>query len=344
MSKGQEKNKKGNMNKRIIIFALFLHCLFFNQTLQAQDLDVPLFDDLPPNLGRTSTPLESLSLTPPPLPEVVIPISNPPSTVSTPAQTETTAAAPTDAPRPSAPITLPINENFQPEPTTALSSHTAPAQVIDQPTDTPTPQIFHDVSSFEVANLTLGMNPKEVASIMRAHNFALITTQDAIPPFYATDYAQECRDKGVRIPEKLQKCIKQYACDRNTQYVSEATFKRKNETLKLFFTSNATGNLLYKLIYLNKGDVSLNFTRINYARKKQRMMEFWNMLFDKYGNPDDPAEYIWGNPQKAYMQVKMVGSSYDAYIIMEDVLLSSEDYFEAEDFHNELPPRHTFGF
>ncbi len=333
------------MNKVIVIFALFLQGLLLSNLARADDLDIPLFDDLPPNLGRTSTPLDSLSLAPPPLPEVVIPISNTPDSQQVPEQTQ--APVQPDAlpsPRASAPISLPIRETPQayPAPVTFIPDEDAPDTNADETVSQTIP--VHDVSSFEIANLSLGMTPAEVLSAMRASNFTLVKTQDAIPPFYATDYAQDCRAKGIRIPEKLQQCIKRYACDRKTQYVSEATFKRKNETLQLFFTSNATGNLLYKLIYFNKGDPSLNFTRINYARKKQRLTEFWNMLFDKYGNPDDPKEYIWGDLQKAYMQAGMTGSSYDGYIVLEDIQLSSEDYFEAEDFHNELPPRYNFGF
>ena len=44
------------------------------------------------------------------------------------------------------------------------------------------------------------------------------------------------------------------------------------------------------------------------------------------------------------MKAFLTGSSYDAYIILEDIQLSNEDYFEAEDIENERPPRYTFTF
>ena len=219
------------MNKIIVVFTLFLSILSVSQSSRADDLDIPLFDDLPPNLGRTSTPLESLSLTPPPLPEVIIPIANEQDSSTEQAQAE--VSAPTEnLPRLSAPIALPISE--KPQSTPLRESTPSDGAVVEKEEINTTPTVVHDVSSFEIANLTLGMTPAEVLSMMRAQNYALVKTQDAIPPFYATDYAQECRDQGVRIPEKLQKCIKQYACDRQTQYVSEATFKRKNEQKGLF--------------------------------------------------------------------------------------------------------------
>ena len=88
----------------------------------------------------------------------------------------------------------------------------------------------------------------------------------------------------------------------------------------------------------------MNFTRINKARKELRQKEFWDAVFAKYGYPDDDKLYIWGNPQKAYMKVYMSGSAYDGFIIMEDVKLSNDDYFAAEDVNSERLPRNTFAF
>ncbi len=101
-----------------------------------------------------------------------------------------------------------------------------------------------------------------------------------------------------------------------------------------------------KILYVNKGDNSLNFTRINEAKKKLRKKEFWAAIYDKYGYPDTKQEYgyIWGDPSKAYIQVYMSGSNYDGFIVMEDIALSSEDYWEAQDVEDERPPRNTFAF
>ena len=88
----------------------------------------------------------------------------------------------------------------------------------------------------------------------------------------------------------------------------------------------------------------MNFTQINTAKKKLRMNEFWNAVFEKYGYPEDEKNYIWGDPQKSYMKAFLTGSAYDAYIILEDVRLSNEDYWEAADVEAERPPRHVFSF
>ena len=106
--------------------------------------------------------------------------------------------------------------------------------------------------------------------------------------------------------------------------------------------------MLYKIVYLNKGDSSLNFTRINLAKKQLRQKEFWDAVFEKYGYPDsyskDGSQYFWGVQNDAYMTAYMNGSDYDAYMIVEDVHLSNEDYWEAEDIETERPPKNKFSF
>ena len=322
------------MKKTIFLFSMF----FFIGIANAQDLDISLFDDenTPPNLGRSSTPLNTLALTPPPLPDIRIPLENEKPQPSTPPKQERQEES---APLPpSAPIALPKAEPVIPD--IPLAKLPQKKEASSQPQQKP----LKDVSAFEVSDFSLGMSPQEVLATAARNGYKLVTTKDDIPRFYATDYSYQCRNQGIYIPDKLAKCIKNYACDNGTQYVSEATLKRKNETLHLFFTSNATGNVLYKLIYFNKGDSSLNFTRINYAKKKLRYTEFWDAILQKYGNPDDQKNFIWGNPHGAYMKVSMSGSSYDAMIILEDLYLYSDDYKEAEIVHQEVLPHNKFGF
>ena len=79
-------------------------------------------------------------------------------------------------------------------------------------------------------------------------------------------------------------------------------------------------------------------------KRQQRQAEFWSAVFEKYGNPDDDQKYIWGDPSKAYMKAYMAGSAYDAYIVLEDLRLSGEDYFNATEIESDRPPRNRFGF
>ena len=312
----------------------FLIFLFFSALpLCAQDLDISLFDDETPNIGRTAAPLDSLRLTPPPAPDIRIDLDNTqtqPSAPTAPTQTETPAQ------------TLPTL------PSTHISlSGTSPAPVV--PASTPSSATssgapLHDVSNFDLKGFSLGEPATEILRRAMKKGYRTKLTQESVPLFYATDYSYRCKQKGLVIPDEIKQCIKDYACHEKTRYISEATLTRKNEEFRLYFTSNATENLLYKIIYTNKGDNSLNFTRINKAIKQLRQKEFWNAVFEKFGYPDDQEKYIWGNPAKAYMTAYMTGSNYDGYIIMEDVTLSNEDYFEAEDIELERPPRNKFSF
>ena len=335
---GKTSRKKLRSYMRNGFFLLFL--LLTALPLCAQDLDISLFDDTP-NIGRTAPPLESLRLTPPPAPDIRIDLDNTEEQPATPAQGPVAAG-----------VTSPPSTDSSSGPLPALpSTHidlsgTSPAPVVPIPNN---PQQYsgaplHDVSTFDIKGFSLAMPAMDALSSARKKGYRVTLTQESVPLFYATDYAYKCKRKGLVIPDEIKQCIKDYACHEKTRYISEAVLSKKNEIFQLYFTSNATENLLYKIIYINKGDNSLNFTRINKAIKQLRFKEFWNAVFEKFGYPDNQEKYIWGNPAKAYMTANMSGSNYDGRIIMEDVTLSNEDYFEAEDVEIERPPQHRFSF
>lgn len=311
--------KKGFVIKRLVFFAIVL----LSGLACAQDLDISLFDDTP-NLGRSASPLDSVRITPPPAPDIRIDLDN----------TEKVAA---EAPEP--PTSLPSI------PSTHIDLSTMPAPVRSATTSKQEPmRPLKDVTAFDLNELSLGMPANQILQKARQMGFKVMGTQEKVPLFYSTDYAYKCRKQGVIIPDQVSKCIQDYACHEKTRYIADATLKRKNEMLYLYFTTNENDNVLYKMIYVNKGDNSLNFSTINKARKLTRKNEFWNAIFEKYGYPDDEKNYVWGDPSKAYMRVFMNGSSYDGYIILEDVKLSNEDYFIAEDTEKERPPKNNFTF
>lgn len=303
-----------------MIKKLLAFILVFAPPVLAQDLDISLFDDTP-NIGQNAAPLDSLRITPPPAPDIRINLDNSVTLPPIPQKPE-----PPAPPIPSTAIDLPgTNSPTEPEPQT--------------PARPP-----KDASGFEVGDFGLGETATYALQKAKRLGYKVLGTQENIPLFYATEYDHRCRQEGVRIPDAISKCIQDYACHEQTRYIAEATLQRKNEHLTLYFTSNANHNELYKIVYINKGDNSLNFTQINKVKKQQRQNDFWNAVFDKYGYPDDEKNYVWGDPTKAYMKAFMTGSAYDAYIVLEDVHLSNEDYFAAADTEEERPPRNNFGF
>ena len=300
---------------------LFLS-LFISSVAQAQNVDISLFDDEQPLLGAGAQPLQQLHLTPPPLPDVTIDLTQPEPTPSS----EPINTVP-DLP-PSSVITLP-------DQTTSDGGTTVPEKAIPP----------HDVHGFDVHGFYLGMTLDEVLEQAERMGYTIKSTRENLPRFYASDYANRCQKQGVYTPKDLRNCIRNFARSEGQAYISQIDMVRgKNEAISFKFTSHHTSNELYKLTYYNYGDNSLNFTTINTQKKLQRQKEFWSAIYNTYGHPDDSQNMIWGDQKKAYMQVQMFGTAYNATINLVDMLAYAYDYFVAEDIEIDRPPKNDFTF
>ncbi len=355
---------------------LMTFMLFWAPIVSAQDVEIPLFDDTMPNLGRNAKPLDSIIVTPAPLPEIRVSLDN-----TTPPQPA--VAAPEN--KPSAPTTgritpISINRDISqvksgdlakqlqaeiektrleaaqkkaedPQKSTAdVKPAITPAA--SAPKSAPAPDLedlfakTHDVHQFDISGFMLGMTPDEVIENAEEVGYRVTQVKKGIPLFRTSFYEQNCRDANVHRPELIRQCIVNQARSDEVHYISSITLARKatKEYMQILFTSLATDNVAYKIFYENKGDASLNFTRRNLAKKLRRKEAFWNLMFETYGLPDDSEKLIWGDLQSAYMQAAMQGANYNAYIVMEDKDLFDTDYFDAEDQSKELNYRHSFTF
>ena len=274
-----------------------------------------------PNIGRKAIPLDKLVLTPDPLPEVSIDLRDklPPQIVS------------------EQPVQL-VN--------TRQEGILFPPSEKDDSSQSSQFTNVHDVRQFDIEEFSLGMSPKDVARTAVRKGYKVINVKKAIPLFQTTHYDTLCRQAGVYIPEKLRDCIRGYAQKNKQDYVEKIILEKKatRESFQFNFTSPATGNELYRIIYQTKGDNSLAFTRPNVVKKINRKEAFFNAVFNMYGYPDDNKELLWGSKEDAYMQVAMIGSSYDATIILNDTRLSNEDYFAATDWKEQTGTPYHFGF
>lgn len=333
--------------------------------------NVPLFDDpMPdiPNIGRTAEPLDKLLLTPSPLPEVEVDLST------------KHAPQPTIKPQETAPAVEPMPDVTRTQPV-SLKKETGIIQIKHMKTEelavstpSPAPQTVpvvlpepiavseplmqnqqeleslfgktHDVRGFEIAGMALGMTPDEIADSARMMGFKRTETRYGIPMFRSAFYEQNCRDKRISILDEVRHCIERQADRDGVKYISSMTFKKPatKEYLRVLFTTHATDNQAFKIYYESEGDNSLTMTQRNLSKQLRRKDLFWNMMFDTYGLPDDSDQIIWGDPQKAYMQATMNGSSYNAYIVMEDKEIQDQDYFSAEDDRSNLRYRNPFTF
>ena len=276
-----------------------------------------------PNIGRRAIPLDKVVLTPDPLPEVSIDLSDRISPAVVPVQPE-----------------VPVNTRQE-------GIYIPPGDKTDIVPASPSNFAnVHDVRQFDIEGFYLGMSPKAVLQQAQQKKYFISKIKKTLPLFQTSHYDALCRQSGIRAPEKVRDCIRQYAQKNQQDYVEEIVLTKKltKESFRFAFTSPATGNEAYLITYQTKGDNSLNFMPANLSKKLNRKEAFFNAVFNMYGYPDDNKELIWGVKEDAYMQVSMTGSAYDATIKLVDMQLSNEDYFSARDWKEEQPSLYHFGF
>ena len=312
--------------KKKIYRTLFLLLLSTSLGVYAKDTE-----SSHPNLGRDSTPIKAVSITPAPLPSVEIELSDEP--VSVPEVKEKEKE--------------PESESKPPEEKTKkivhpkVAPHLEPEAVVKKRVITPIPLAVlnqtptrisgniataslagktHDVYDFDIAGFALGQTPQEVSKTARLKGFQITKLQNKLPRHFTLYYTHLCKRQGIFRPAELKDCVYQMGALNEATYVSDMWLERpfSGETVQVLFTSPATDNTAYKVYYKNAGDNSLGTTRTDLAEKFRRKRIFWDKMFDTYGLPDDSDNYIWGNPQQAYMQAMMQGANYDAYIVLED--------------------------
>ena len=205
----------------------------------------------------------------------------------------------------------------------------------------------HDANGFLLAGVGLGMNTAEVEDILTDQGYTLARVDETLPPALSIAYEKDCRlTKKLYIISDIKNCIFDRSKEEETRYIKQMTFERPDtrETMIINFTSLATENIAYRVFYQNKGDSSLNTSAKNMKIKKDRQNEFWDLVFTVYGLPDDSDKLIWGNENTSYLHAKMMGSAYDAYLILESNDLQNEDYFKWEDSLAEMKTIKTFNF
>lgn len=163
-----------------------------------------------------------------------------------------------------------------------------------------------DVKHFDIGGAMLGMNYDEVYNLFFNNSSLYAPRQkDSIVYTinkeweYNLDY--ECRQNNIFIPDQLKKCVYSLAKNRGLLYVSEIHLERTftGETIDIYMTSNATDNVVWKIVYKNDvnqmdgGDEKF----LNIREKK--ILAFWQGVIDKYGIPNS-GEDKWISSENAY--------------------------------------------
>ncbi|MFQ6778435.1 MAG: hypothetical protein ACLRFI_04075 [Alphaproteobacteria bacterium] len=155
-----------------------------------------------------------------------------------------------------------------------------------------------NVADFDIAGVMLGMQFEDVYHLFsdgglytpRKKNSVIYSIPDQWR--YNLDY--ECRQQGTIIPADLEKCVKSLAKNRGLLYAAEYHLVREstNETIDVFFTSNASDNKVYKIIYKNDTNEQEGEGEKFADQRKKRLKNFWKNVIDKYGAPNS-GDDVW---------------------------------------------------
>ena len=201
------------------------------------------------------------------------------------------------------------------------------------------------VSNFDIAGIMLGMPFDDVHTLFfktrglyaprKEHSIIYSIAQDWK---YNLDY--ECRQNGTVIPAELTKCINSLARNRGLMYASELHLVRENtgETITVYFTSNATDNVVWRVVYNN--DVNeLEGAADKFENQRQKkILAFWQNVLDKYGAPNSGTDK-WVSTTNAYdpmmtayyVSLDLVDNGRNASDSAKNVQ-QARDYFQAKPY------------
>ena len=162
------------------------------------------------------------------------------------------------------------------------------------------------VSGFDIAGIMLGMSFEDVQTLffdnsslyapIKKHSIVYAIHKDWR---YNLDY--ECRQQGIIIPSELEQCIRTAAKARGLMYASELHLERKltGETIDVFFTSNATDNRVWRVVYNNDVDVLEGGNEKFENQRHKKILAFWQSVLEKYGAPNSGTDK-WASSDNAY--------------------------------------------
>ena len=154
-----------------------------------------------------------------------------------------------------------------------------------------------NVASFDIAGIMLGMPFEDVQTLFfktkglytpREKNSIIYT----IHPDWKSNLDYECRNLGIFIPAELEKCINSLAKNRGLLYASELHMLRENtgETVDVYFTSNATDNVVWRVVYNNDVNEQEGAHEKFVKQRENKILAFWQSVLEKYGAPNSGGD------------------------------------------------------
>ena len=179
------------------------------------------------------------------------------------------------------------------------------AQVISSGTDAQSSQYRTNASVFDISGVMLRMTVQQTAEAMQKRGYQKTSEKYEIPNFIRWRYEEQCRNQNVVGYERTEACVVKMAQKNNYQYIEQLYFNnfRTKESMRIFFTSNFTGNKAYRIIYhSDAANIKGSGAKADYLRNI-KVYDFWKKINQKYGVPDNKEQVIWGlGENKPYLQ------------------------------------------
>ena len=188
-----------------------------------------------------------------------------------------------------------------------------------------------NVKQFDIAGVMLGMNYDQVNDLFfnasglyapRTKNSVIYTINKEWK--YNLDY--ECRQNNIFVPDQLEKCINSLAKSRGLLYVSEVHLERAftGETVDVYFTSNATDNIVWKVVYNNDVNKMEGDSEKFVNQREKKILAFWQGVVDKYGLPNSDEDK-WISSENAYDPMMQ---AFYGQLVLQDKGLDATDSSE----------------
>lgn len=163
-----------------------------------------------------------------------------------------------------------------------------------------------NVASFDIAGIMLGMQFEDVQTLFfktkglytpREKNSIIYTLHND----WKANLDYECRSYGVVVPAKIESCINSLARNRGLLYASELHLTRQStgENIVVCFTSNATDNRVWRVIYTNDVNEQEGIAKKFEKQRENKILAFWQNVLDKFGAPNS-GEDRWVSSTNSY--------------------------------------------
>lgn len=180
-----------------------------------------------------------------------------------------------------------------------------------------------NASVFDIAGIMLRMDLQQASEAMQKRGYKKTSEHWEIPNFIRWRYEEQCRNQGIIGFERIDNCVVLLAKQNNYQYIQKINFNNfhTKESTEVYFTSNFTGNKVYRIIYQTEAaNIKGSGAKSVYLRNI-KIFDFWKKVNQKYGRPDNQEEITWGLGDKKPSLKATTGR-----LILEDPMLLELDY------------------